>query len=264
MVNPVAEIGMIKMAKLLKAFRSKSMKLRILILLCSMSFALMASAQASGGQIARKKPNTSKSIQKGSKPKSVDLGLPSGTLWADRNIGSNKPEDFGFLFAWGETKTKKYFSGANYKYIKWKEFQLTKYCLDAEAGVVDGKNELDLEDDAAYLNWGHSWRIPTNDQFRELTDARYTESKWTTYNNVYGLTITSKINGNTVFLPASGFQSYGDWSERREKGNYWSRTIWPQGSNEALSLQFGKEGISEYDFGTRYYGQSIRPVYMPE
>ena len=59
MVNPVAEIGMIKMAKLLKAFRSKSMKLRILILLCCMSFALMASAQASGGQITRKKLNSS-------------------------------------------------------------------------------------------------------------------------------------------------------------------------------------------------------------
>ena len=101
----------------------------------------------------------------------VDLGLPSGTLWATCNVGANAPEEFGDYFAWGETAPKDYYDWDNYKWCNGNDSTLTKYCNDSTYGYngfVDNKVELDPEDDAAYVNWGPSWRMPTLNQTQEL------------------------------------------------------------------------------------------------
>ena len=100
----------------------------------------------------------------------VDLGLPSGTLWATTNVGAEKPEDYGLYFAWGETtgytgdtNDGYLFDWASYKWCNGDYNQLTKYCYDISSGYngfTDTLTELEPEDDAAYVNWGPDWRMP--------------------------------------------------------------------------------------------------------
>ena len=104
----------------------------------------------------------------------VDLGLPSGTLWATCNVGADRPGDFGDYFAWGETTPKQSYSWENYKWCYGYSSTLIKYCTNSSFGYngfVDNKNELDPEDDAAYANWGPSWRMPTYDQAARLYEV---------------------------------------------------------------------------------------------
>ena len=94
----------------------------------------------------------------------VDLGLPSGLKWASCNIGATTPEEYGYYYAWGETTTKADYSWETYKYANGAKNKLTKYCTDAsygDNGFADNKTTLDLEDDAAHVKWGGSWRMPT-------------------------------------------------------------------------------------------------------
>ena len=104
----------------------------------------------------------------------VDLGLPSGTLWATTNVGASKPEEYGDYFAWGETKPKSVYDWDTYKWCKGDDYhQLTKYCNLSnygDNGFVDNKTELDPGDDAAYVNWGSKWRMPSLEQMQELRD----------------------------------------------------------------------------------------------
>lgn len=140
----------------------------------------------------------------------VDLGLPSGTLWATMNIGANTVTGYGDTFAWGETTPKTTYSWDNYKYGN-ADNALTKYCNDSaygKDGFTDDKTVLDLEDDAARVNWGGSWRIPTQTQCGEL--IANTTCVWVTGyqgSGVDGCLFTSKTNGSTMFVPAAG--SYG-------------------------------------------------------
>ena len=99
----------------------------------------------------------------------VDLGLPSGTLWATCNVGASKPEEYGDYFAWGETKTKETYQGENYKWVNGDLF--TKYCTNSLYGNVDNLLELLPEDDAATANWGNNWCTPSKDQFDELKNS---------------------------------------------------------------------------------------------
>ena len=156
--------------------------------------------------------------------KCVDLGLPSGTLWATCNVGANSPEECGDYFAWGEIAPKDNYSETNYKWCDGttKTNGVTKYLpTSGYKGARDGKTELDPEDDAAYVNWGASWRIPTKAQFEELLEqCTWT---WTSQNGVNGY-LVSGPNGAEIFLPAAGYQ-------RKEElwigsyGLYWSRTV---------------------------------------
>lgn len=131
-------------------------------------------------------------------PGLVDLGL--SVKWADRNVGAASPEAYGSHFAWAETQSKDDYSYANYKYYTNEGF--SKY------NEQDNKTELDLEDDAAYMAYGQSWRTPTEAEWQELmTECSW---EWTTVNNVYGYRITSNKEGytsNSIFLPAAGFYS---------------------------------------------------------
>ena len=187
----------------------------------------------------------------------VDLGLPSGTLWATCNVGATAPEEYGDYFAWGETEPKEEYTWETYQWCNGSDTTLTKYCIHNDYGYngfVDGKTELDPEDDAAYVNWGPSWRMPTVGQLNELIDnCSWT---WTTRNGIYGRLFTAP-NGNTLFLPAAG----GRWGYRSENsdGVYWTRSIGNHGSNYAFGINFYSEGKQWWNF-TRNNGLTVRAV----
>lgn len=200
----------------------------------------------------------------------VDLGLPSGTLWATCNIGAENPEDYGDYFAWGETegyndgKTK--FDWSTYKWCEGSSSTMTKYCTNSSYGYngfTDDKTELDPEDDAAYVNWGPAWRMPSEEQFSELINSSYTTTEWTTQNGVYGRKITSKENGNSIFLPAAGYRDLSSLNYAGSFGDYWSRALGSDGPDNARSLYFGSSVIGMRSY-YRYWGHSVRPVRSQE
>ena len=200
----------------------------------------------------------------------VDLGLPSGTLWATCNIGATSPEDYGDYFAWGETEGynsgKTIFDWSTYKWCKGSENTMTKYCTDSNYGYngfTDAKTELDLEDDAAYVNWGPAWRMPSIEQFRELINSSYTTTEWTTQNGVNGRKITSKTNGNSIFLPAAGYRLGSFLISAGSYGIYWSRTLPWDFPDVAWYLYFDSSDIGTSGDG-RFYGRSVRPVRSQE
>lgn len=155
-------------------------------------------------------------------PEYVDLGLPSGTLWATRNVGADKPEDYGDYFAWGETEPKAVYTWETYKWCNGSNEWLTKYCSDSDWGVVDNRVEAVPDDDAAYVNWGPSWRMPTYEQLSELIEECYGE--WTTLNGVNGYLFTGP-NGNTIFLPAAGYRFNNSLDDAGSVGYYWTCTL---------------------------------------
>lgn len=188
----------------------------------------------------------------------VDLGLPSGTLWATCNIGANSPEEYGDYFAWGETELKNDYGWNNYKYSNGTSTTLTKYCTNSSYGTVDNKTELEPEDDAASANWGSSWKMPSTDQLTELFNDNYTITTWTTQNNVYGRLIKSKSSDKSIFLPAAGY--YGGTNVGSE-GYYLSRLLDKRGiSFMACILYFDTSSISKDFAGSRSNGYTIRPV----
>ena len=196
----------------------------------------------------------------------VNLGLPSGTLWATCNVGAEKPEEYGDYFTWGETagynSGKTTFSWATYRYYDALYNTLTKYCTKSDYGTIDDKTELEMVDDAATANWGSNWQMPSNDQLLELINSNYTTTSWTTLNGVNGRLIVSKSNGNRIFLPAAGYHSTSLYSAG-SGGYYWSRSLYTSNSMYARGLGFSSSSIST-DTHSRYYGRSVRPVRVKE
>ena len=195
----------------------------------------------------------------------VDLGLPSGTLWATCNVGASSPEDYGNYIAWGERSTKSTYDWSTYNWCNGSKTTMTKYCTKSSYGnngFTDNKKELDPEDDAASV-WGSAWRMPSQEQFEELINSSYTTTEWTTQNGVNGRLITSKSNGNSIFLPAAGYRSNSSLIYAGSGGAYWSRTLNESDPGYALDLGFDSSYISSYD-SYRYYGRSVRPVRFSE
>lgn len=199
----------------------------------------------------------------------VDLGLPSGTLWATCNIGANNPEDYGDYFAWGETTLPEDNSYLWTSY-KWSNSSnntsLTKYCNDSyygNNGFTDNLTELELSDDAAYVNWGSSWRMPNKEQFDELINSSYTTIEWATLNGVNGRKITSKSNGRTLFFPAAGSRYDSSLGGAGSFGYYWSRMLPSDGPYVAWVMCFSSYSVL-IDGNSRSFGLSIRPVRSPE
>lgn len=197
----------------------------------------------------------------------VDLGLPSGTLWATCNIGATSPGDYGDYFAWGETSGykdgKTTFSWSNYTYCNGAEKTMTKYCNNNEYGYndfTDTLTELELEDDAAYANWGAAWRMPSKAQFDELINSSYTTTTWTTQNGKSGRKITSKRNGKSIFLPAAGFRDASSFNSVGSLGVYWTRTLYMSTPCQAHRLDFDSSNIHTNNTGNRSSGRSVRPV----
>ncbi len=192
----------------------------------------------------------------------VDLGLPSGTLWATCNVGADSPEGYGDYFAWGETEPKDYYDWSTYKWCNGSNNTMTKYCASSNYGAdgfTDGKRELDPEDDAAYVNWGPQWRMPTREQQTELRiNCTWT---WTTQNGVNGSLVTGP-NGNSIFLPAAGYRWDEDLEEAGFWGNYWPRTLRSDDSNDAYFLLFNSGGVY-WSYIYRYNGLAVRAVRVP-
>ena len=192
----------------------------------------------------------------------VDLGLPSGTLWATRNVGANSPEDYGDYFAWGETAPRGYYGWNTYKWCNGSYTTLTKYCTNSYYGYngfTDGKTELDPVDDAAYINWGPSWRMPSLEQIKELINN--CTWQWTQRNGVNGHLFTGP-NGNTMFLPAAGFRLNVGFSSADTYGYYWLRTLYssnPSKPQYAYNLHFYKKSVN-WSNTTRDYGHTVRAV----
>ena len=188
----------------------------------------------------------------------VDLGLPSGTLWATCNVGANSPEEYGDYFAWGETEPKSNYTWGTYKYCQGYETTMTKYCTSSKYGTVDNKTELEPSDDAATANWGSGWQMPSYEQCKELNNSSYTTTTWITMNGVEGRMITSKSNGNSIFLPAAGLRRGTSLDSAGRHGNYWSRSLGAGDSDGACSMNCVSGSIYMYNY--RYFGQSVRPV----
>ena len=195
----------------------------------------------------------------------VDLGLPSGTLWATCNVGASSPEDYGNYIAWGEMSTKSTYDWSTYKWCNGSNTTLTKYCTKyGNNGFTDNKKELDPEDDAACVNWGSDWRMPSQEQFEELINSSYTTTEWTTQNGVKGRLITSNSNGNSIFLPAAGYRYRSSLGNAGSCGYYWSRTLYESRPYNAWYLYIGSSGVhTSYD-GDRSSGFSVRPVRFSE
>ena len=194
----------------------------------------------------------------------VDLGLPSGTKWANMNIGAEKPEDYGLYFAWGETvgytsdtSDGRMFDWSGYKWCGGSKTTLTKYCTKDSNGMVDDKTILGLEDDAAHVNWAGSWRMPTREEIKELLNNANLE--WTTVSDVYGCKFTSIANGNSIFLPAAGYRDGLSLEEQSMSGLYWSS--WLYGSSPAYAgcLNFQPQ-FQSMGNSPRSDGYPIRPV----
>lgn len=193
----------------------------------------------------------------------VDLGLPSGNLWAKCNLGASAPEAYGDYYAWGETKPKQEYTNSNHKWYKEGAPSLgfTKYNNE------DGKLSLEDEDDAVIQKLGNGWRTPTLADFRELTNQKYTTIEKTTLNGVAGYQITSKRNKKSIFIPFAGFRN--DKPQTREISS--DQTVAVCMTNQRLiddqvfncwSFAFEQDRIRRYG-KRRYDGISIRPVKGP-
>ena len=193
----------------------------------------------------------------------VDLDLPSGTLWATCNIGAEKPSDYGDFFAWGETigynGGKTTFNWSSYKLCKGSNSTMKKYCTSSSYGTVDNKTELEPADDAATVNWGINWQMPSLVQFKELINSSYTTTEWTTIDGVYGRKITSKSNLKSIFLPAAGYRNDMSLVTTGSYGYYWTRSLSTSNSTYGCYLFFDSSNISTGNY-FRYYGRSVRPV----
>lgn len=180
----------------------------------------------------------------------VDLGL--SVKWATYNIGASSPEEYGDYFAWGETEPKDVYDWSTYKWCNGSQNTLTKYCTKREYGVVDNKTALELEDDAAHVNWGGEWRMPTKAELEELrTKCTWLPAK---INGVSGREITGP-NGNTLFLPYSGYCSEGKYPGGGT-GHSWSST---SSAYNAYKLVYSWNGYYVFD-DLRCFGFTIRAV----
>ena len=175
----------------------------------------------------------------------VDLGLPSGTLWATCNVGASAPEEYGDYFAWGETEPKDYYDWSTYKWCNGNEETLTKYCDESSFGYngfVDNKTELDPEDDAACVHYPGG-RMPSLQHM-----------------------LVTGPNGNTMFLPSADSKYDSPHSSFGPGGYYWSRTLYYSTSSIGLGFFSGSQYIGipgdhwYLQSGFRYEGFTVRAV----
>jgi hypothetical protein len=189
----------------------------------------------------------------------VDMDLPSGTLWAKRNIGATSETDYGWFFSWGNLNAHPKGSG----------YDFSQAVYDNTPGSEISGN-LSLSQDAARANLGLSWRMPTTEEFAELFNASYTEyitasgtvisgtDKRTTYNGVTGLLLRSKSNGNKLFFPAAGYYDGTTLDGEGSNGYSWSSSF--VSATNARYLSFGSGGVYPQNNNVRRLGFSVRAV----
>ncbi len=193
----------------------------------------------------------------------VDMGL--SVFWGECNVGASTPEEFGEYYAWGEVRPKEEYTWETYKWFCWctnsitgePDLDLTKYSTWDYLSVKDDKTILDAEDDVAHMKLGGKWRMPTAKEAQELVDK--CDSRFTILNGVPGLLLTSKYNGNSIFLPAGGWISGNELIDSGEVGHYWLSSLCTASNFYADSIQFANNPfVDQWQY--RMYGQLIRPV----
>ena len=190
----------------------------------------------------------------------VDLGLPSGVLWATCNVGAENPEDYGGYFAWGETQPKDYYDWSTYQYCNSNKFTMTKYCNKSNFGYNGFTDNLTIllpEDDAATVEWDAGWRTPTRGEWQELRNN--TTGIWTTQNGVNGWLLTAS-NGNSLFLPAAGNRYESNFGNVGCGGGYWSSSLSTDYPNAAWCFYFYSDDDYGWSSYYRCYGITVRPV----
>ena len=212
----------------------------------------------------------------------VDLGLPSGTLWADHNLGANVPSDYGAWITWGELGALEegYINGVKIKDNKsCYKFINDKYCQTSnmEGYLNSYYNESDMklreQDDAATFNWGENWKIPTVAQCAELCNTKFTTCTWypkgnTEFNGIEGIKIQSLMSGYTdryIFIPAAGSRNDFEICELGEYVYFWTNaTNYPNRVSPNAAYVYAKDnGYIGLSFGAlRCAGMSIRPVFV--
>ena len=203
----------------------------------------------------------------------VDLGLPTGTLWANMNVGSNWPEERGNYYAWGETETKTTYTEENYMY------------RDPDTGTYDNTignngNIAGTTCDAAYVRMGNTWIIPTIAQCEELLNSSYCTWKWSLCNGMKGFTVTGR-NGNSIFLPCTGLRREDQFTRSSYVGSYPTQSVGGNNGRSAYTMTWngsdtkGVYSQKEYwpmqtsnsnyngDAVLRYMGRAIRAVAAP-
>ena len=176
----------------------------------------------------------------------IDLGLPSGTLWASWNIGASSPEDYGGYYAWGETEIKDVYSTGTYKYYD-------------NAFIHIGDNIASTQYDVAHIKWGGRWHMPTNEQIKELIEN--CSKTWITQNGVRGQLVTGP-NGSSIFLPAAGRKT-SSLIHDGLYGNYWSSSLDINDEGQASFLIFTSSEWARDEY-TRVWGYPVRAVITPE
>lgn len=183
----------------------------------------------------------------------VDLGLPSGILWATRNVGASSPADYGNYYAWGETSPKSMYDWSTYRYVRFDsdqgEYILTKYTGS------DGLTTLQPGDDAATANYGG--HTPTKEEWQELIDN--TTSRWMTIDGVNGRCFTGS-NGNSLFLPAVGNRWDSSLSQDGSNGYYWSSSLYTGSPGYAWYCYYNSSNVYMYYWYYYYYDRSYGRV----
>lgn len=205
------------------------------------------------------KQGTSSLNPASSTPVAVDLGLPSGTLWADRNVGAKSPTGYGAYFSWGNIEGN--FPNDEELTHDWggnegcfaMPFNEENYMNTNGAKL---ESDIDLDNDAARYHMGRPWKMPTKEQFKELYDNCVCKRK--TIDGVNGLLFTSKINGNTLFCPAAGYGYSTSLNDRGSDGYYWSSS-WGS-SDYGYYMYFGSSSVDPQGSSGRYLGFSVRAV----
>ena len=190
-----------------------------------------------------------------SEPIAVDLGL--SVKWAIYNIGAESPEEYGDYIAWGETTPKSIYN-ATYSFTHGKTLEELM-----SSKIVDSNGNLTAAYDAATVNWGKSWRLPTQTEMVELIN----NCTWTRaiQNNINGYLVSSKTNSNSIFLPAGGVRFERYLQDCGLIGHYWTATAsaledryWTY--NSYFSLYDGYTDGFRMLCGFRGSGYLIRPV----
>lgn len=232
------------MNNILTTRRNSAMKKLFTLVICTIMLLLFASCRS----------NLTKGIGVENNHEYVDLGL--SVKWATCNVGATRAEEYGDYFAWGETQAKSTYNWSTYK---WSNDYITrsKYNTKMGYGTIDNKTQLDFSDDAARVNWGGNWRMPTDVEITEL----YEQCTWTevALNGVKGYKVTSKINGKSIFLPAAGWHGGSSFEKVGFGGYYWSSSLCTFNPYFAWGISFNSYAVGRHIFEC-HLGQSVRAV----
>lgn len=190
----------------------------------------------------------------------IDLGLPSGTLWAAMNVGASKSSDYGLYFQWGDTKGYDFSQIGKDKQFNWNDYKFSINGSSSNFRKYTATNAtLELEDDAANFHMGGVWHMPTPKQFRELLDN--TTSTWTTLDGVNGVTFTAKNDGSKfIFIPAPGAVWNGLVLNSGYTGTIWSSMLSERYVGNGQHLYFNPGYIFLSGSCGRCNGISVRGV----